>query len=394
MKPEQTQLILPRAKMWKQKVGAMKRSEDDMTCHVPGCSCGNLSASQLELVKLDRAKFRSLCETEIWFECANHWGSKLELDVVEGSAGLQDREIAAFLLSKLSKVELLMMEWTEDMLAPIIGLTKIVLDPEYDFFRALGPLHQGTPVPNCPHKLRVLHLYRDDEKVDEQDKGFQLAEVASLLLLPSLDELCLRNCLDDDLSDTRFEIEPGSSNISSLRVIKSMIGTRNWNILAAGCRRLKNVRYSVRVYYDRLDPEHEIVDTVSLTELTSSLQPHASFLETLELDFGALDPRSYNNKQLGSELQSFTKLTRFGVNQGLLDYEQLMDLQALPPFIQYFSLNDIYKDPGVIYKCSFTRCDRWERSLLFAKSSCLLSTSEWTMSSQKCMGSLSLRALL
>lgn len=249
-------------------------SEDDTVCRVPGCGCGNLSAGQIEVAKLERAQFRSLCDTEVWYECANLWGSELELDVVEGPKGLQDRESAALLLSKLPSVEHLMMEWTENMLVLIIELTKIVLDPEYDLFRAQGPLHQGIPVPNCLHRLRILDLDRDDEMVDDYRTSFELAEITPLLLLPSLDDLRLRNCLDNDSSDPSFDLQPGSSNISRLSVIKSMIGTRNWNVLIAGCQRFKTVRYSARTYPNRFDPEHEIADTISLTAHFFSSAPY------------------------------------------------------------------------------------------------------------------------
>lgn len=76
--------------------------------------------------------------------------------------------------------------------SPIVELAKIVLDPEYEFSRTPGSLQRGIPVLGCLLQLRTLDLGLDDEC----DSGFGLANIAPLLLLPSLNDLRLRNCLD------------------------------------------------------------------------------------------------------------------------------------------------------------------------------------------------------
>lgn len=124
--------------------------------------------------------------------------------------------------------------------------------------------------------------------------------------LTALHDLRLRNCLDDNLIDSSFELKSGSSNISSLIVIKSTIAARDWKILAAGFRRLRTVRYSVQIYDDPSEEGYFTAFTVTLVDLVSALQMHRLSIETLELNYGALDHRASNKKHwhLGAELQS------------------------------------------------------------------------------------------
>lgn len=47
------------------------------------------NSSNVQLVDTSETEYRSLSDTEIWYEGANQWGSTLDLEVMEGSEGMQ-----------------------------------------------------------------------------------------------------------------------------------------------------------------------------------------------------------------------------------------------------------------------------------------------------------------
>jgi hypothetical protein len=124
-----------------------------------------------------------------------------------------------------------------------------------------------------------------------------------------------------------------------------MIGIRNWQILNAGCRHLKTVRYVARNYLDKGN-----YDTVLPAELISTLQTHSSSLETLEMNYQNLLPGSYNNEASGVELQPFTNLSRLAISQNLFGDEPCVVLLSLPPSVQIFSLIGIVDLPVAIFE--------------------------------------------
>lgn len=196
------------------------------------------------------------------------------------------------------------------------NLRRLVISVDKHSLRSLKSIiqlsHGGVPGLPFMSNLRRLHLRCPGA---DQENQVVLRDILPLLSFPSLEQLWIDRCSNDDVDESLlpqlFNIPPGTLSLSMISFRQSCVNAASIQMLIRACTTLKSFRYGIGTSNGtQFNPE----------ELYSALYDQKNNLEEVRVNLSSMEhdfAPAWENRGFGS-FYEFDKLKILGVDQPFL----------------------------------------------------------------------------